>query len=85
MAKDEALQQVVNQNYESFQKLLPDLMRTEPGKHALMRHGEAIEFFDSARDAMIYGQKSYPDGLYSIQQVTNRVIDLGYFSYALHH
>lgn len=85
MAKDKTLQQAVDQNYEAFKKLLPDLMRTESGRYALMRNGETIEFFDSPRDAMIYAQKSYPDGLFSIQQVSDKVVDLGYFSHAMPH
>ena len=84
MGKNEALQQVVDDNFEAFQKLLPDLIGRVRGKYALMRDEEVIEFFDSARDAVIYGQKQFPDGLISVQHVTNRVVDLGYFSHALH-
>lgn len=83
MTKDEALQQAVDQNFEAFEKLLPELIKTHLGKHALMRDAEVVEVFDSVRDAMIYGQKEYPDDLFSIQQVIDKVIDLGYFSHAM--
>lgn len=85
MATDDELQTIVDRNFDAFQKLLSGLMETQPGRYALMREGQAIEFFDSARDAMIYGQKQYPDRLFSVQQVTRKIVDLGYFSYALHH
>ena len=85
MAEPSTIQTVVDKNYEEFQKLLPSLMKTHAGKYAVMREGEAIEFFDTSRDALIFGHKEYPDGLFSIQQVTNVVVDLGYFSHALHH
>ena len=85
MSDDDALQTAVDRNFDAFQKLLPSLMETQAGKYALMLDGQAIEFFDSARDAMIYGQKQYPDQLFSVQQVTKKIVDLGYFSYALHH
>ena len=85
MAIDEDLQRAVDENFEAFQKLLPELMNTRPGKYALMREGEVVEFFDSARDAMIFGQNQYSDGLFSIQQVVDKIVDLGYFSHAVHH
>ncbi len=85
MAKDENLQRAVDENFEAFQKLLPELMKTRPGKYALMREGEVVEFFDSARDAMIFGQNQYSDGLFSIQQVVDKIVDLGYLSHAVHH
>ena len=85
MPKTDALQTAVDQNFEAFQKLLPKLMQTQSGKYALMRDGQAVEFFDSARDAVIYGDKEFVDGLFSVQRVTRKIIDLGYFSYAMHH
>ena len=83
MADREAVQRAVDANYADFKKLLPELARTHRGKHVLMRDGEAVEFFDSAADAMIYGRKAYRDGLFSIQLVTAAVVDLGYFSHAV--
>ena len=83
MAKDEDLQRAVDENFEAFQKLLPELMKTRPGKYALMREGEVVEFFDSARDAMIFGQTQFSDGLFSIQQVIDQIVDLGWFSHAV--
>ena len=77
-------QRVVDENYEAFQDLLPELLPTHPGKFALLHDKQLVETFDTARDAMIYGEKAYPDGLFSIQQITDLVVDLGYFSHALH-
>ena len=85
MPDDDALQAAVDRNFEAFQDLLPGLVDTHSGKYALMRDSEVVEFFDSARDAVIFGEKQYPDGLFSVQQVTKKIVDLGYFSYALHH
>ncbi len=85
MSKDDALQTAVDQNFKAFQKLLPTLLETQPGKYALMREGQAVEFFDSARDAVIYAEKEFPDHLFSVQRVTRKIVDLGYFSYAVPH
>ena len=85
MADNQALQRAVDKNYKAFQKLLLDLMASNVGKYALMRNGKMVEIFDSARDAMIYGQNEYSDGLFSVQKVITKVVDLGYFSHAVHY
>ena len=85
MPDRDAIQRVVDENFEAFEALLPELARTHRGKFVLMRDGDAVEFFDSAGDAMIYGRKQYPDHLFSIQQIRETIVDLGYFSHAVHY
>ena len=77
-------QRIVDENYEAFKELLPDLIKTQAGKFALMHDRAVVETFDTARDAMIYGENAFSDGLFSIQEVTGAVVDLGYFSHAMH-
>jgi hypothetical protein len=72
----------IEKNYKAFQERLPSIMAEQRGKFALMRNGEIVDFFDTARDAYIVGQKLYPDG-FSIQEVIETAVDLGYFSHAL--
>lgn len=49
-----------------------------------MRDGQIVEFFDTARDAYIAGQKVFEDDLlFSIQEVIETPVDLGFFSHAL--
>ena len=78
------IQEAVDRNYEAFAKLLPELMKTQMGKYALLRDGAVVEFFDSANDALIYAEKEFPDNLFSIQHVVDVIADLGYFSHAVH-
>ena len=85
MADRKAAQAEVDKNYKAFQRLLPTILQMHQGKYALMRQKKPVEYFDSARDAMIYGQKQFSDGLFSIQHVTAHVVDLGFFSHAVHH
>ena len=85
VADSDELQREVDRNFEAFQKILPELLQSHSGKFALLRHEEVVEFFDSAGDAMIFGTREYPDGLFSVQQVKEEIADLGYFSHALHH
>lgn len=81
---DDKRQDAVERNYQAFVALLPELIKSHHGKFALMHDGEVVEFFDSARDAMVYGQKEFSDGLFSVQEVTSISVDLGYFSHAVH-
>jgi hypothetical protein len=74
----------VESNYKAFEQKLPDLLATHRGKFALMRDGQIIEFFDTARDAYIAGIKLFDkDRLFSVQEVIETPIDLGFFSHAL--
>ncbi|HEY3233889.1 MAG TPA: hypothetical protein VGJ84_04200 [Polyangiaceae bacterium] len=79
----DARREVARKNYEEFSKKLPELLPAHRGKFAVMRDGEVIEFFDTAGDAYLAGQKLYPDGGFSVQEVTDVPVDLGFFSHAV--
>lgn len=84
MTDQNKIQEAVNRNYEAFLTKLPELLKTHNGKYALLRDREVVQMFDSTNDALIYAEKEFPDGLYSIQLVADSVADLGYFSHAVH-
>jgi hypothetical protein len=73
----------VKRNYEAFVRKLPELFATHRGKFALMRDAEIIEFFDTSGDAYRAGRKLYPDQRFSIQEVVDSPVDLGFFSHAV--
>ena len=73
----------VDQNYDAFCKQLPSFIIKHENKWALMRQREVVEFLDTFSDAIILGERIYPDKQFSVQQVTRGVIDLGWFSHAL--
>ena len=73
-------QQEVDQNYEAFKAGLPELLKNNAGRTALMRHGKVIACFDTGRDAIEAGRAMFKDGRFSIQKITKRPLDLGYFS-----
>ena len=79
----ESHQQQIQQNYEAFHARLPQLVVTHRGKFALLHDKEIVECFDTVRDAYIAGQKLFPDGIFSVQEVTETPADLGFFSHAL--
>jgi hypothetical protein len=77
-------QSQIEQNFQVFEQRLPALLKTHRGQFALMRDGEIVEFFDTARDAYVAGQKLFAqDNLFSIQEVIATPADLGWFSHAL--
>lgn len=56
----------VDRNLEFFREMLPELLRTNRGKFALIRHREITGYFDTLMDALIAGQKLYSDQMFSI-------------------
>lgn len=78
------LQAEVDANFEAFRKLLPELLQREANRWALMRHGECVDCYDTPRDAHTAGRALFDDGLFSVQQVSVAVVDLGWFSHAVH-
>lgn len=77
------IQDEIDRNYEAFKARLPELLLSHPGKFALMQHEEIIDFFDTARDAHVAGRALFKDGLFSVQEVIEAPVDLGYFSHAV--
>lgn len=69
-------------NYAAFLSKLPDLLQDHQGKYALI-HAQKIEgYYDSAAAAILAGSKSFKLGEYSVQEVTEEVESLGFYSYA---
>ena len=75
----------VERNFEAFQRLLPDLLSLHAGKFAVLHDETVIDFFDSLSDAVKFGHARFGDANFSVQEVTSQNINLGFYSYALHH
>jgi len=74
----------VKGNYDAFMAKLPSLLKSHAGKFALMRDGEVVEFFDTARDAYFAGLRLFKEeGRFSIQEVVEAPVDLGFYSHAV--
>lgn len=82
MMDHSAIQAEVDHNYEAFKELLPTLVQQHNGKFALMRHQKLEHIFDSVHDAVVFAKAKYEDELFSVQEITERTADLGYFSHA---
>ena len=75
-------QDEVDRNLEYFLSQLPKLAQSQLGKFAVLGHRTITDFFTTSVDALKAGKTLYPDGMFSIQQVTDVPIDLGFFSHA---
>jgi hypothetical protein len=75
-------QMEIEENLDFFVKELPKISPNQLGKFALIRHKSIAGYFDTVADAVGTGNKLYSDKLFSIQQVTDIPVDLGFFSHA---
>ena len=73
----------VKRNYEAFRQKLPELLPSHRGKFALMHAGVIVDFFDTAGDAYKFGVEKFGAGDFSIQQVSDAPVDLGFFGHAV--
>ena len=75
-------QEEVDQNYEAFKEMLSELMESDAGRFALLHNRELVACFDTNHDASQAGRK-FPEGKpFSVQKITRKPVDLGYFSHA---
>ncbi len=73
----------VDRNFQVFQELLPELLQTHPGEYVVMHDSRAIDFFDTFRDAVLFGHATYGDGRFSVQEITDQSVSFGFRTYAV--
>lgn len=72
----------LRRNYDVFLQALSTLLNDHAGQFVLMRHGEFVAYYDTARDALLSGRSAYDDDLFSVQEVTGARADFGWYSRA---
>jgi hypothetical protein len=72
----------INANFSFFQEVVPTLIAQYRGQYALLRARAVIDIFPNAIDAATAGYHRFADGLFSVQHVIDRPVDLGFISYA---
>ena len=77
------LEREVDSNFDVFAHELAGLMPSHAGEYVLMRNGAMISFHPDANAALVAGRAKFLDGIFSIQEVTETPIDLGFFSHAV--
>jgi hypothetical protein len=75
----------VDRNYDSFMRVLSSFLPEHRDQYALMRDGKAVGFYDTPKRALIAAAAKFPDSIFSIQEVTDEPIDLGFWSHVAVH
>ena len=73
-------QKQLDDNFRSFNEILPTILDARRNQYALMKDCEIIEYFSTLFDAEKAGLLLYPDHIFSVQKITDEVINLGGFS-----
>jgi hypothetical protein len=76
--------QEVDRNYDAFTKLLGSILPEHRDQLALMRDEQIVGYFDTPHQALKAGYERFPDGIFSIQEVTDEPLDLGFWSHVGH-
>lgn len=79
----EPLKVEVDRNYDFFQRNLSRYLADQAGKYALLKSAAVIDFFEGPGEAYREGLRRFSDGLFSVQQVTNEPVELGFYSVAV--
>ena len=72
----------VDRNYDAFMAILGSILDEHRDQNALMRDGCVVSYFDKPGDAYRAGLQRFPDGVFSIQEVTDEPVHLGFWSNA---
>ncbi len=78
---DDAIAAEVDRNYDAFLRGLSTYLPAHAGQYALMHGANVVAFHVKPGDAYRDGMARYPDRVFSIQEVTDEPIDLGFFSH----
>jgi hypothetical protein len=70
----ERQRQEVDRNYDAFTRILGTLLEDHRDQLALMRDAKIVGYYESPRDALLAAAELFPDGIFSIQEVTDEPI-----------
>jgi hypothetical protein len=83
---DQARQRLeVDRNYDAFVRMLGTLLPEHRDELVLMRDGAVVGFYNTPREALVAATEKFPDGIFSLQEVTDEPIDLGFWSHVAPH
>ena len=79
-SKNTELRTEVDKNYQYFKSKLNEWIENYSGKFVVIRSQKEQMFLDTFDDARKYAIDKFKDGIFSIQEITTRNVDLGYIS-----
>lgn len=71
----------IRQNFHYFQSVVADLMPRHAGEYVLLHQRSVVDIFKRPVDALNAGMSQFENGLFSVQRVVDRPLDLGFLSY----
>lgn len=75
-------EQVIDENFEAFQSVLPQILIAHAGKVALMHDRKIEGIYSTAVEAIREGKHRYPDRMFSVQSIEKpQPVELGWFSH----
>ena len=84
MTNREQIQREIDTNLVFFETKLQDLLRHHRDRYVLLREASIAGIYDTIRDAQTAASSLFADGKFSVQKVTDRPVQLGVYSYAMH-
>jgi hypothetical protein len=78
----ETLKIEVDQNYDFFQRKLKSLLTDHKGQYVLLKNRTVVGYFSDPGAAYRAGLKKFPDKVFSVQEVTDEPVELGFMSLA---
>ncbi|MCA1653223.1 MAG: hypothetical protein ABR588_00450 [Sphingomicrobium sp.] len=75
----------VDRNYDAFVRMLGSILTGHRDQLALMREGQIVGFYTTPAEANRAGVDMFEDQIFSIQEVTDEPIDLGFWSHVASH
>ncbi len=71
----------IDANYDYFARNLAQFLSHHKGQYALLKNRHVVRFFEAPGTAYRFGKTEFPDGIFSIQEVIEEPVDLGFFSH----
>lgn len=72
----------IEQNYQFFQSFVASLLPEKMGHYALLHGRTLIGVYPRVSEATTAGHDQFADGMFSVQKVTDKPLDLGFLSHA---
>ena len=72
----------IDRNYEFFRSYLPSIVADHRGEFAVLHNRNCVGIYRTLIQAVTEAVNQFDEGHYSIQEVTDTPLDLGFFSHA---
>ena len=69
-------------NYVFYKSILKTLNKDKHGKYLLLKDREVIDYYSDIESANAAATSKFEDGIFSIQKVAQKPVELGFYRYA---